>query len=202
MFISLANALMIQGPVVILGAIAQPETVVIFSTSRTLARLGTSAANLINFSFSPEYSRLFGKGEGAAFRSLLKIHATIGAIGITGYVLILGVAGNVILTYWTHGKVPALYPFFAILNAAVAAEMTWGAIFTPLAAINLHTRVSYCFAVISILAIAISAAVAPSAGIVGVMLPVLATHSLMIFVAGWEFRRRLRMVCVSGDIRA
>lgn len=60
MFATIGQVLLIQGPVVILGLIGTPLQVVVFSTSRTLARLGTSSANIFNYALTPEYSRLFG----------------------------------------------------------------------------------------------------------------------------------------------
>lgn len=190
MFVSIANALVIQGPVVVLGALAQPETVVLFSTSRTLARLGTSAANLVNFSLSPEYSRLFGGRDSLQFLKLTQLHGLVGLIGIGLYVTIISLAGDWIMAQWTHGKVAVIYPFFLVLNLAVAAEMMWGAIITPLAAINRHTRLAYSFVLLASGAIALGALLVRPFGLVGVTAPILAAHGVMVVLAVLEFERR------------
>lgn len=179
MLLGLAQALAIQGPIVLLGAVATAQETVLFSTSRTLARMGTSAANLVNYSFVPEYSRLHGQGNTSAFARLKRIHVLIGIAGILAYCLGLWALGPYVMELWMHGHVAVVYPFFALLNAAVAAEMGWGCLFTPIAAINRHVRLSYLFVGLTAVCALLAYGWALSAGATGVAAALLLLHSGM-----------------------
>ncbi|MGY2933669.1 O-antigen/teichoic acid export membrane protein [Bradyrhizobium sp. GM6.1] len=127
MLVSIAQALTIQGPVVIIGLIGTPMQVVIFSTSRTLARLGASAMNMANFALTPEYSRLFGMGRFQQFGRMIRIHMA-GAVAVTiAYIAVLNVGGDMLLAIWTHQRVAAEQPFLLVLLLTVAFEMFWRA---------------------------------------------------------------------------
>lgn len=187
MLLGLAQALAIQGPIVLLGAVATAQETVLFSTSRTLARMGTSAANLVNYSFAPEYSRLHGQGNTSAFARLKRIHVAIGIAGILAYCLGLWALGPYVMELWTHGHVAVVYPFFALLNAAVAAEMWWGCLFTPIAAINRHVRLSYLFVGLTAVCAVLAYGWALSAGATGIAAALLLLHggmSVLVLVFG------------------
>lgn len=186
MLVSLANALLIQGPVVILGLIGQPIDVVLFSTTRTLSRTGTAAANLVNFSFSPEYSRQFGSANFAAFRRLLNIHFAISVAGVAIYTIALLILGPWLIWAWTHGTVTLVHPFFELITAAVAAEMLWGAAFTPMAAINRHVTTSYVFFTLSVVGIVSCYYAATSLGINSVGAILLIVQGCMVGFTLWR----------------
>lgn len=179
MLLGLAQAIAIQGPIVLLGALATTQETVLFSTSRTLARMGTSAANLVNFSFAPEYSRMHGEGNRSAFARLRKIHVLIGLVGIPAYGIGLWALGPFIMALWTHGHVAVVYPFFALMNGAVAAEMLWGCLFTPIAAINRHVRLSYIFVGLTMVCAVLAYSWAVSWGATGVAAALLLLHVAM-----------------------
>jgi O-antigen/teichoic acid export membrane protein len=191
MLVSIAQALTIQGPVVVLGLTGTPTEVVIFSTSRTLARLGTSAANIFNFALTPEYSRLFGLGKLEQFVRLIQIHFWTSVAASVAYVAVLGIAANEILAIWTRGAVSVQNPFFAVLLLAVAAEMIWSTELIPLASINKHIAVSRVFAGTGLVAIALSyAAGRYFGGLTWITAPLLGMHCVLVAFAGsqlWIF---------------
>jgi len=186
MFVSIAQALTIQGPVVILGLIANPDQVVIFSTSRTLARLGTSASNILTFSVTPEYSRLFGLGEISRFLHIMRLHFALASAGTLIYTVFTRLTGGFILNYWTKGQVTIVEPFFTLLVLSVAAEMIWTTLFTPLAAINRHIIVSYSFAFLSIAGIGACYFLASAYGLIGIGIALLVIHLVMVVISSKE----------------
>ncbi|MBV8473244.1 MAG: hypothetical protein JO107_00155 [Hyphomicrobiales bacterium] len=181
--LGLAQALVIQGPVILLGAVATAKDAAAFSTLRTLARLGTSAANVVNLSIFPEYSRLYGAGSLTAFARLERYHLTVGGIGIALYCLGLAMIAPWVAQRWTHGEIAVAYPLFGLLMLSVAAEMFWSCRLTPLTAINQHVRLSYLF----VGAVAICAPLAwlgaaswGATGIAAALLVVYAAMSILI----------------------
>ncbi|QBR71058.1 teichoic acid transporter [Beijerinckiaceae bacterium] len=182
MFVSVAYALMIQGPITVLGLVTGPDRIAIFSTSRTLARLGTSATNLLNNSVTPEYSHLFGLKKTSGFLRILRFHLALSGAGVLAYLLLMSFLGDSILKLWTGGKVMAEEPFFTLLILSVGAEMIWTALFVPLASTNRHIRVSYAFAILSLIGICACYFGAASYGLTGAILAVLGVNVVMIGV--------------------
>jgi O-antigen/teichoic acid export membrane protein len=181
--LGLAQALAIQGPVIILGAVASAGETAVFSTMRTLARLGTSAANLVNYSFSPEYSRLYGLGRLGDFARLERLHTTIGAAGTALYAVALWRLGPWIVTAWTHGAVSATEPLLSWLILSVAAEMLWTSRFSPLAATNRHVRLSNAFVVLTVICAPIACFCGVRWGAAGVAAALLALNVIMALLA-------------------
>ncbi|WP_370157937.1 lipopolysaccharide biosynthesis protein [Bradyrhizobium yuanmingense] len=188
MLVSIGQALTIQGPVLILGAIGSPMQVVIFSTARTLARLGTSAINMINFAFTPEYSRLFGMRKFQEFAKLVRFHlwTTLALAAI--YVVTLSLTGQWIIAFWTVGKVSVDQTTFVILLVAVAAEMIWSAELMPLASINRHVALSRAFSALSIVALGSCYLSGQhyDDSLIAVATPLVALHVLMTIVSGFR----------------
>jgi O-antigen/teichoic acid export membrane protein len=194
MLMGLAQAVAIQGPIVLLGIVATPAATVLFSTSRTLARIGTSIANVVNFSFAPEYSRLHGRGDQAGFSKLERLHGRIGIAGIFIYGLGLWMAGPWLMHEWTHGKVSALQPFFGLMNAAVIAEMIWVYLFTPISSINRHVRLSYLFVALTIGCAIPAWHGAVVAGPTGIALVLVSLHVVMCAILLIALQSRQRTV--------
>jgi len=190
MFVSIAQALMIQGPVIVLGALGPVSQVVVFSTSRTLARLGTSASNILNFSVIPEYSRIYGLKEMERFLHFIKIHFALTIAGAITYVIIMETFGGIVMDYWTHDIVKAPQPFFTLLILSVFAEMVWSALFTPLTAVNQHISVSYSFATLSCIGIVLCYVLVQYFSLTGTAVALMSVHWGMIFVTGYALLQR------------
>lgn len=182
MFVSIAWAMMIQGPVVVLGLIAQPAAVVVFSTSRTLVRLGTSAASMLNSAVWAEYSRLYGLKSYALFGRIFRLVLALTLAGVLVFVPVTILVGNMVLTFWTKGEVAVEQPFFTLLVLSVAAEMIWTTLFVPIAAINRHITISYTFAVLSIIGVAGCYVLGVAYALPGTAIALLAVHVVMIGV--------------------
>lgn len=142
----IAQALNIQGMILMIGAMLGPIPVVVFATLRTLARLVTRMTQAVSHAYEPEYAVAFGSDN----RSLLR-HLYIYCLRIDFWLslaiaLVLGVLGSFILRIWTDGKVEfdALLFYWLLISTLVSAE--WYAAMTLLKSVNRHVRaaVLYC----------------------------------------------------------
>lgn len=138
MSMPVAQALMIQGPVLIIGHVLNPAAVVVFSTSRTLARLGTAVTNLLTNAFVTEYAACAGQNDIAKFSKLFRGHLALCAVAVVGYAVSLLVLDDRLMRIFSHGKVAIVEPFFALIVGGVAAEMVWTTLFTAISAVNRH----------------------------------------------------------------
>jgi O-antigen/teichoic acid export membrane protein len=187
---TIAQALAISGPVIVLGMATRPLDVVIFSTCRTLARLGTTATNMVGAAIMPEYSRLFGLGNVSLFRRLIVLHFLAALAISVVYFIGLSVLGSWILAIWTKGKVLIQQPFFTLLLISVIFEMLWTTLFIPLAAINRHVVTAHAYGVLAFAAVVCGYFLAASYGLTGVIAPLLVINVAMLLIAVAQLYRR------------
>eukprot|EP01037_Dinobryon_pediforme_P018710 gene18710-19011_t len=180
MFMPLAQAILIQGPVLVIGHVLDPASVVIFSTSRTLARLGTAATNLLTNAFVTEYSARAGKNDLPGFAKLFRGHLALCALAVIGYATVMLVFDDWLMRLFTHGRVAIAEPFFALIVAGVAAEMVWTTLFTPISAVNRHRLVTYVYFALCLVGITICFPLVQHFGIVGAGVFVLGVNGLII----------------------
>ena len=156
MAVPISNALLIQAPVLILGAVATPAAVALFSVSRTVARLGMAATNMVTYAFVPEYSFAWGRRDGDGFRHLLRLQT-----GVIWAAVAMYAAAAFWLLPWgvrlvSHGQIAPRAALCAALATGVVFEMLWTSVFAPLSAVNRHRVVARAFLVFSVAAIVVS----------------------------------------------
>lgn len=189
MLLPLAQALLIQAPVLIVDGALGAVATVIFSTTRTVTRVGMAAINMLNNSVTSEYAALAGRGDRHGAARLLRIQAGVTAPLTAAYALAVLLAAPFVLPMLTHGAVQPVYPFLPLLVAAVAAEMLWSALFTPIASVNRHGAVTLIFLLVAAMTLAAAAALAPTFALSGISAALLAGHLTMIPVMIWGYRR-------------
>lgn len=80
----------------------------------------------------------------------------------------------------THGEVTAVYPFLPLLVGAVAAEMIWSSLFTPIAAVNRHGATTVIFLVLAAATVAVAGPLTDAFGLNGIAAALLIAHVAMI----------------------
>ncbi|WP_051335418.1 lipopolysaccharide biosynthesis protein [Methylocapsa acidiphila] len=187
---TLGQTLAISGPVMVLGMVVRPLDVVTYSTCRTLARLGTTATNVMGWPLVPEYSRLFGLGNIAVFRrlALMQFAASAGVSAV--YFVSLYFLGGWILSLWTKGAVSLVQPFFTLLLVSIVGEMLWSTLLIPLAAINRHVVTANTYGALSFLGVVCSYFLAEPYGLTGVVLPAIVVNTIMMAMVGVQLSRR------------
>ena len=157
MAIPLAQALNIQGMVLVVGTVLGPLAVVVFSTLRTLTRLALQLVLAVSHAAEPELATAYGAGNRALLQSLF-LHALRAGLWLA-LVASAGLAlfGSLILDVWTHGKV-AMEPwlFAWLLTSAVASVLWYGALIV-LKAANRHLRAAGVFVMVSAAALGVAA---------------------------------------------
>jgi O-antigen/teichoic acid export membrane protein len=194
MLMPVSQSLLIQGPVLVLGALSGPVAVVVFSTSRTLARLGTAATNMLNNTLVTEYSSMAGRGDDGGFARLFRLHMLISLAAIGAYCGAILLLDRPIMHVFTHGKVAIVEPFFAIIVGAVAGEMLWTAMFTPISAINRHVAVTHWLMALSIAGLGACWTLTRAFGLTGTAAALLVVQVAMTLVCLLAVKRQTRHV--------
>lgn len=155
--VPLAQAVNIQGMVLVVGVVLGPLAVVVFSTLRTLTRLALQLVLAVAHATEPELAAAYGAGDRGLMRALF-VHTLRGGLWLAlAAAACLALFGGFILDVWTHGKVamhPALFAW--LLGSAVASVLWYGALIV-LKAANRHLRGASVYVVASAAAVGLAA---------------------------------------------
>lgn len=154
--IQLAQALNIQGMLLVVGAILGSSAVVIFSTLRTLTRLALQTAQAVSLTAEPEIARAYGADKNYLLK-LLFLHTL--SLGFwLALVVAIGLAflGSFILDVWTNSKIEMDFILFACLLGSAVINIFWYSPITLLKAANAHMCAATAFMLVSASTIVIS----------------------------------------------
>ena len=130
------NALAIQGPVIVIGALLGPAATPVYVTLRMLVRAVLTALTSVFAIVRPEIAMAHGASDGVMVRRLhrraVQFALWLGGLAVTA----LLVLGAPVVEAWTGGKVVLAQPLFALLLAGMMAGALWQASATVLYATN------------------------------------------------------------------
>jgi O-antigen/teichoic acid export membrane protein len=198
MSIPLSQAMLMQAPIIALGAAVGPVAVAAFSTARTILRVGNSAINVLNATFVTRYSVLAGSGQFALFRKLTKVHLAISLACVAAYAGVAIVGGPIALDLLTSGKLHVGLALVILLTLSVTAEMIYSSALTALSAANVHATPSHIALAVSILSAGLCLLAAGHGGTNAVALVVLLSQLVILAAILWLTWRRLEAMRQSG----
>jgi O-antigen/teichoic acid export membrane protein len=154
----LAQAINIQGLVLVVGALQGPLAVVTFSTLRTLTRLALQPALVVNHAAEPELAAAYGTRNQPLMLSIF-LHALRSSLWLAiAAAAALAFFGAFLLHAWTHGKVRMDPPLFFWLLASAVAGTLWYNGLIVLKAANRHLGAAFLYSLCATAAVVVSAA--------------------------------------------
>lgn len=181
----LGDALNMQGMRLVVGSIAGPQALALFSTLRTLCRSALQPVLAIARTIEPEISLSQGSANAKRRARHLYLHSTRlalwASIAIATIVLLIG---KPVYLVWTTGKLPFDFTSFAVLLIASILNGTWNVSLAAHTALNRHIRLAIIYLCIFGLAvIGISAVSVTKYGTVGGAFAILASEAAMLAIA-------------------
>lgn len=185
------NALAIQGPVIVIGALLGPAATPVYVTLRMLVRAVLTALTSVFAIVRPEIAIAHGAGDRAMVRRLhrraVQLALWLGGLAIA-FLLVLG---GPVVGAWTGGKVVLAQPLFVLLLAGMLAAALWQASATMLYATNRSHVVAPIYVSAAAAGLLLGAALAGPFGLDGVAA---AACLAEIVVALWVVARTLPAV--------
>jgi O-antigen/teichoic acid export membrane protein len=186
----LGNALVLQGPLLIIGATLGSADVAMFSALRTLARIPMQLTNMLNASIWPELSRAHGAGNVPLLRHLHRLGWAANLVSVSTLGLAQLLLGRWVMQVWI-GNAAHFDPWvYAALVLMTALTALWGASSVVLVATNLHLRLGAVYVLLNAISLAVASLLAPHWQWRGLLLPLLLTE---IVLMGWILPRALRV---------
>ncbi len=153
MAIPLANAINIQGMLLVVGNLLGPVTVVTFSTLRALTRFTIQMVYSISHAFEPEMAVAWGNEDKNDLHKLYINNLRLSFWSSMLLAVILFLSGEWIVNIWTHGKVFIDRGLFNLLLISAVASGIWYGGMNLLKAGNRHIRATIGYVLTSTLAI-------------------------------------------------
>ena len=138
------SALSIQGYTILVGALLGSTAVVVWSTTRTVTRIGFQAMTSINSAIWPELSRSIGAADlwrqGQSCGGRPKPPCMSGA-----FIVLAAAVGPAFIRWWTRGNVDPPPELLDILLLVVAGNSLWYTLSTVLLSTNSHHRLAVIY---------------------------------------------------------
>jgi len=156
MMLPLAQAGYLQGTALAVGAASGAATVPVFTSLRTLSRVGLQFLLAITKPILPEFTAEHARGNLPWLARITGAMTTFNALTGTAAALVLLLAGNPLLAWWTKGAIAAPPAMIALTAAALLAGSIWNPMSDFLVAVNRHAGFTYVYAVAACLTIGLS----------------------------------------------
>lgn len=141
------NAISIQGPIIVIGAVLGPTAVAVFSTLRLLARAVVIFANVVFATLRPEVAMAYGRDDIDMMRKLntraVQFALWLAIVAFIG----LSILGPWIVDLWTVGRIAADQPLFTFLLLLGTATMLWAGTATALYATNNNKEIATVYVI-------------------------------------------------------
>lgn len=177
----LGNAISVQGPIIVIGAILGPTAVAIFATLRILARAVVMFANVVFATLRPEIAIAYGRDDLDLMRRLntraIQFALWLSVAAFAG----LMVLGPWIVDIWTVGRIAVQQPLFAFLVLGGVGTLMWTGTATALYATNNSKEISAIYVISMAAGLAIAAVAAYGTSLSGAAM-VLALAEFCAFV--------------------
>lgn len=164
---TIGNALNIQGPILVIGAVFGSTAVVPFATLRTLTRILPQLLLVLTNIVRPEIGIAVGRDDFALVRRLNRLLCRLALWAVLVIAIGLALFGDVVVTLWTGGHVAVSEPLFALLLGVVTINALWSTNAQTLRAINRVQGQAVVYLLANGLALATMAVVGTALGLAG-----------------------------------
>jgi len=133
-----AEALVLQGTAIAVGFAAGPASVVVFTTVRTLSRIGTQLAGLLTYPLMPEFSSIAAHDDRPAMARMTLLTILASLMFVVPMAIGLLLFGRAIVGLWTHHAIVAPMALVALMAGVVVMNGLWSPLALLLQAVNRH----------------------------------------------------------------
>jgi O-antigen/teichoic acid export membrane protein len=132
------QALLLSGPLVMLGATGNAANVALFFTLRTLSRAGLQAQLVVSHAIMPEYGKAVARRDSAMARKLIQRSLLASAgMGIP-FIIAMSLFGLPLYHLWTHNAVEAPQALIVIFAVQAALGALWNVLLNLIYAAGRH----------------------------------------------------------------
>ena len=188
-----AQAVTIQGSVMVIGAVGGPAAVPAFAVVRTLSRTALQFAFRFNVASMPRYTVHAAQGDHARASQLVLLNVAVAALLVIPAALGMLLLGQWFVALWTGGLIVPGFALLAVMIAGMLADAAWFPLSNLLLAINRHGSWTYVYLIAAVVSIAAGIPLVAAMGALGMAWALLA-QELVMMVWVWSMASRLGLV--------
>ena len=167
MLLPFAQAAYLQGTALAVGLAAGAAAVPIFTSLRTLSRVGLQFLLAFNMPILPEFTAEYARNNFSWTKKIVGAFTTLNAAVGSIAALILLLMGNSLLDWWTRGAIDAPQAMIGLTAAGLLASAVWNPMSYFLLAVNRHEGFTYVFGAAACAAVMLSYALVRHFGVTG-----------------------------------
>lgn len=182
MALPVAQAVFLQGSALMIGLAVSAKAVAIFTSVRTLTRVGVQFTTLTNHAVMPELSAFAAREEWEKVRKIVLLTIATSFVIIIPVSLVLVSFGPKIVEVWTRGAIEPSFALIATMTAVMCVNSIWHPLSNLLLAVNRQATYSYAYALAACVTIAASYPLCRAIGEVGAALAILVLDLFMLLL--------------------
>ena len=179
----LGNAVSLQGPILVIGAVFDGSAVAMFSALRTLARVAVQVTNLFSWSVGPEMTRAFGAGDLPLLRRLHRASWGVTCPLILVLAAAQAVLGEWLVRQWLGPSAPYDAIVFKSLLLITVVSAIWAASLMVMISNNRHLTLGLVYVGVNSACIGLAALLSPAFGWFGLLGPMLLAEAVLLAFA-------------------
>jgi O-antigen/teichoic acid export membrane protein len=144
-----AQALFLQGTVLVVGWAAGSSTVPAFTAVRTLSRLAVQVTSVVNHAIMPEFTVADARLDHSRKARLAFLSIITSAIVLAPLFLVIVPGGKLIIRLWTHGTIEPTFGLILVMAISMVFNGLWHPISNLILALNRHAQFSYYYLIAS-----------------------------------------------------
>jgi O-antigen/teichoic acid export membrane protein len=150
MLLPIAQALVLQGMALVVGAAAGRAAVPAFAAARTLSRVGMQLCWVVSTPLMPEFSSASARGDRLRMATILLATLMVSCLLVMPYALGFMALGGRAMALWTHGTIAAPAGLVAAMGATILFGGIWYPVSNLLLACNRHARYTTWYVVLAL----------------------------------------------------
>lgn len=191
MVLPLSFATYLQGTALAIGLAAGPAAVPLFTSLRTVARVGIQLTNMFIVPLMPEITAAHARGDRPLLARMggLLLGANLFAGPVIGALVVF--FGADLLHLWTRGVIQPPQSMITLVGISLVFATLWNPMAAMLLSINRHESYSYAFAVVAAGGVGLTWFLTLHYGVTGAGAANLVVDSLMFAIVVTSLRRNI-----------
>lgn len=154
MALPIAQAISLQGTVLVIGAAAGPGAIPAFTAVRTLSRVAVQCILIVNHALMPSFTAAAAIDDAERRIRLATISMISSFLFVLPAFLVLAFGGRFIVGVWTHGSVHPALSLIVVMACMMVVNAIWQPLSNLILSINRHETYSYHYLLVSAVMIA------------------------------------------------
>lgn len=154
MALPIAQAISLQGTVLVVGAAAGPSAIPAFTAVRTLSRVAVQCILIVNHALMPSFTAAAAIDDAERRTRLATISMITSFLFVLPAFFVLTLGGRFIVGVWTHDSVHPALSLIVVMACMMVVNAIWQPLSNLILSINRHESYSYHYLLVSVLMIA------------------------------------------------